>query len=98
MITNGKLGANEIWTSLGAPWPDSVFEPTHKYLSIDDLQNYVQDHKHLPGMPTAKDIETNGKLNVTQTIIQQQEKLEEAYLYIFELKSELDALKVQFKK
>nr|MBK9650570.1 SprB repeat-containing protein [Bacteroidota bacterium] len=98
LIVNGKLGANEIWTSLGAPWPDYVFEPTHKYLSIDELQNYVSNQKHLPGMPTANDIATNGKLNVTQTIIQQQEKLEEAYLYIFELKKELDALKLLLKK
>ena len=98
MITNGKLGANEIWTSLGAPWPDYVFEPTHKYLSIDDLQNYVQDQKHLPGMTSANEIKTNGKINITQTIIQQHEKLEEAYLYIFELKKELDALKLQLKK
>ncbi len=98
LIVNGKLGANEIWTSLGAPWPDYVFEPTHKYLSIDELQNYISNQKHLPGMPTANDIATNGKLNVTQTIIQQQEKLEEAYLYIFELKKEIDTLKLQLKK
>ncbi|MBL0050608.1 MAG: hypothetical protein IPP29_03330 [Bacteroidetes bacterium] len=37
-------------------------------------------------MPTANEIASNGKLNVTQTIIQQQEKLKKPICIFFELK------------
>ena len=87
-----------MWTSLGTPWPDYVFDKGYKYKSISELQEYVFKERHLPGMPSANEIELNDKINITETLIKQQEKLEEAYLYIFELKSEIDDLKKKMKK
>lgn len=93
LVVGGKFGANEAWVSIGTPWPDYIFGKNYKLKSFDELNSFISKENHLPGMPSANEITDNGKINLGDTQIKQQEKIEEAYLYILELKKEIDLLK-----
>lgn len=91
----GKVIATEVRVQL-QPWPDYVFANDYNLMSIDDLEISINDNKHLPGLPAACDIEENGlQLGEMQGKIV--EKLEEAHLYIIQLKKEIDLLKAEMK-
>jgi hypothetical protein len=63
-------------------------------MSIADLSYYVTENKHLPNIPSAKEVEKNG-INVSEMQIKQMEKIEEAFLYIIQLKEENELLKAR---
>ena len=60
-------------------------------MNLKELENYVFTQKHLPNIPTAKQVEENG-IDVTETTAKLLEKLEEAYLHIFELNKRIEKL------
>ena len=71
--------------------PDYVFEPGYNLMSITELKNYVFENRHLPNMPSAKDIKKEGvKLFEQNRLLL--EKLEEAYLHIFQLEERISKL------
>jgi hypothetical protein len=74
------------------PWADYVFEMDYPLPTLLEVEQFIQKNKHLPGVPTAKEVEKNG-LDVaeTQTILLQ--KIEELTLYVIQLKKEIDELK-----
>ena len=55
------------------------------------LRNYVQQNRHLPGVPSAAEVEENGvELGATTELLLQ--KIEEMTLYIFQLEERLQQL------
>ena len=88
----GKLIAEEVRVALQANWPDYVFNSDYKMLSLDELESYVTEFNHLPGVPSACEVEQNGlHLGQMQNVIM--EKTEENTLYILQLKKEINELK-----
>lgn len=80
-------------------WADYVFEPTYKRMTLPELDAYVKENKHLPNIPSAKEVAAEG-FEVTDMTNRLLEKVEELTLYmieqekvISELKSEVEALK-----
>ncbi|MBK9639061.1 MAG: SprB repeat-containing protein [Bacteroidetes bacterium] len=91
LLVNGKLGAKEIYCSLGNPWPDYVFESDYELLTITSLRNFVSKNKHLPGVPSASELENMGA-NMMELMSKAYEKIEELHLYIFDLEERLRKL------
>lgn len=89
---NGTAKANEVIVETG--WADYVFEQGYKLKSIDELEAFVKENKHLPNIPKASDIEKYG-LKVGETNKVMMEKIEELALYIIQLKKEIDLLKTK---
>lgn len=87
---NGTARTKEVIVETG--WADYVFEEDYKLKSIDELEVFVKENKHLPNIPKASEIETNG-LKVGETNKAMMEKIEELALYIIQLKKEIDVLK-----
>jgi len=73
-------------------FPDYVFEKNYPLLSITEVEKYIAKNKHLPNIPTAKEINIEG-INMGEMLTKQMEKIEEAFLYIIQLKKENDELK-----
>jgi len=88
LIVNGKVGFREAYVKLSGTWPDYVFSRNYKLKSLGELQNYISLNHHLPGMPKAAEIESNGQ-NLGEIQRLQQEKIEELYLYIIEMNESL---------
>ncbi|MFH1193707.1 MAG: hypothetical protein V1661_01795 [bacterium] len=64
-------------------YPDYVFEQDYKLIDFNDLQKYVADNKHLPGMPSVKEVQ--GGFDLANFGLNLLEKIEELYLYVFKL-------------
>ncbi|HEX6848710.1 MAG TPA: hypothetical protein VF144_17110 [Chitinophagaceae bacterium] len=92
LAVDGKVICTELMVRLVSNWPDYVFDHNYKLRSLKELENFINENNHLPGIPSAKDIEANG-LSVGEMQKVQMEKIEELTLYIIELKKEIDKLK-----
>jgi len=74
------------------PWADYVFDKNYVLPSLGDLAAFIKENKHLPGIPTAAEVEKNGiDLGATQAKLL--EKIEQLTLYTIELQKQIDELK-----
>lgn len=72
-------------------WPDYVFKEEYNLMDLKALKEYVNTNKHLPDIPSAEEIETNGvKLGETTSLLMQ--KIEELTLYIIQLEERIQTL------
>ncbi|MFI5203940.1 MAG: hypothetical protein ACHQF2_05535 [Flavobacteriales bacterium] len=65
-------------------WPDYVFEENYQRMTIEQKEIYVTTNKHLPDMPVASDVETNG-IEVSSTLTSLTKNVEENTLEIISL-------------
>lgn len=81
----------DITTDLPATYPDYVFEPGYNMFTLKQLQSFIKENRHLPGMPSREQVEEDGigLFEQNRLII---ERLEEAYLYIIELQDRIEKL------
>jgi hypothetical protein len=90
---DGMVGAREFKVTLNNPWPDYVFESYYPLMSLENLNEFISKNKHLPGLPSAKEIEENNGYGLGEMQIKILEKIEELTLYILQLKAENKELK-----
>ncbi len=88
LAVNGTITTKEVVVQ-SSNWPDYVFKKDYHLPSLDSLSAQIQAEGHLPGMPTAAEVEKNG-LSLGNIVKQQQQKIEELALYIMSLKKELE--------
>lgn len=74
-----------------ADWSDYVFKSDYKLLPLNQLRSYINSNKHLPGVPSANDVVSNG-IDVAKMDAILLQKIEELTLYILDLKDENKAL------
>ena len=89
---NGKIMAEEVRVQLDADWPDYVFTPGYQLRPLADLQAFIDQKKHLPGIMPASEVKANG-LELGDTQKRMMEKIEELTLYILQLNREIEILK-----
>ena len=81
----GAVRANEVRVSVpNGSYPDYVFASGYKLMLLPDVELSIQKDGHLPGVPSAKDIESSG-LAVSTMMVKQMEKIEELTLYAIQL-------------
>ena len=97
LSVKGKIMCEELKVLLSGTWPDYVFENNYDLMPLTDLENYIEKENHLPGIPSAKEMEDEGGLSVgeMQTILVK--KLEEANLYILQLNKRIEELEMKMK-
>ena len=61
-------------------------------LSLSEIETYIKEHHHLPGIPSANKIKSEGLL-LKQMNLLLLEKIEELTLFTIEQQKELDLLK-----
>jgi len=77
-----KLTVNAKW------WPDAVFAPGYRLMSLSQVDTFIQINHHLPGLPSENDIVENGQdVGVLQVL--QQQKIEELILYAIDQQKQL---------
>ncbi len=91
LFVNGKMGAKEIYCSNGTPWPDYVFNKNYSLLPIAELKTYIEEQQHLPGIPSATEIEKGG-MNMGELLTSSYQKIEDLTLYIIQLESRITAI------
>lgn len=78
-------------------WRDYVFENDYKLKSLEEVETFVKTNKHLPGIPSAKEVVANG-LDLATMDAKLLEKIEELTLYMIELKKQNDLLAAELAK
>ena len=73
---------------------DYVFENDYDLKDLSEVESYVNENKHLPGVPSAAEIEANG-VSVSKMTNILLEKVEELTLHMIQLKKENAALKAE---
>lgn len=89
---DGKLICEELTVQMSENWPDYVFAEEYNLMPITEVAEYIDEHKHLPGIPSAKEVKEEG-IEVGDMQRRMMEKIEELTLYVIELKQEIATLK-----
>jgi hypothetical protein len=93
LSVNGNIKCRQVEVSLSG-WSDFVFQDDYSLMSLAELDNYIKENNHLPGVPSTEEVMTNGNnLGEMDAILLQ--KIEELTLYVIELKKENEILKTQ---
>ena len=92
-INVNSLNAKDIQMDMhGAA--DYVFDESYDLKSLSEVESYVNEHKHLPGMPSAAEMDANG-VSVSKMSNLLLEKVEELTLHMIKLEKENAALKAK---
>ncbi|HZV69838.1 MAG TPA: hypothetical protein VFG10_09845 [Saprospiraceae bacterium] len=75
---------------------DYVFSKDYKLLKLNDLEKYLQENKHLPGIPSESEVIKNEGFEIGKLQVQMLEKLEEQALYIIDLQKQIIDMQKQF--
>ncbi len=89
----GKIKASSFVTSLQS-FPDYVFDPDYKKRSLSSVESYVTKHRHLPNMPSEKEIVEKG-MNIPKIVTKSVENIEEIYLHLIELEKRIKTLEAE---
>lgn len=60
LTVKGKIHSEEIIVDLNVPGPDYVFEEDYDLPTLSEIEAFIKANKHLPEVPTAKEMEANG--------------------------------------
>jgi hypothetical protein len=73
-------------------WADFVFDADYNLSSLSEVESYIKTNKHLPGVPTTKEVLEHG-IDVGDMNKIMLQKIEELTLYMIELKKENQELR-----
>jgi hypothetical protein len=93
LSVGGKIICEEVKVQLNAAWPDYVFEPNYHLPPLEELEANVMLNKHLPGIPSAAEINNQQGYEMGDMQKKMLEKMEELYRYVFEVNRENKLLK-----
>jgi len=80
LAVDGKIIAAEVKVRPSTYWPDYVFTPKYKLMSINEVSQYINKNGHLPNMPKAEIVESEG-YHIGEMNAKLLEKIEELTLY-----------------
>jgi hypothetical protein len=91
LAVNGDVFSKKIKVTQTG-WPDYVFEPTYKLPTLQEVETFIKANKHLPDVPSAKEVEAKG-LDLGDNQATLLRKIEELTLYIIQQQKEIEVLK-----
>ena len=88
LAVEGDIIAEEIQVMERIHWPDYVFEEEYDLMTLPELETEIETLGHLPGVPSAEEVEENGhSLGKMDAILL--EKVEELTLHLIEMNKQL---------
>ena len=96
-LTSSVKASSFIHSTSGQSWPDYVFSENYKLKPLETVEKYVQENKHLPGIPSAENVEENG-VDLGMMNAKLLEKVEELTLYLIEQNKRISELESKLDK
>ncbi|ATP58029.1 hypothetical protein CPT03_16930 [Pedobacter ginsengisoli] len=100
LAVNGNIRAREIKVET-ANWPDYVFAKDYQLPSLKDTEKHINEKGHLPGIPSADEVKTNG-VDLGDMNAKLLKKIEEMTLIMIQLNKQVqqqaETLKMQQKQ
>ena len=94
LSVDGKIMCEELKVQNSTTWPDYVFASEYDMLSLEELEQYIAQHQHLPNIPSANEVDANGIL-VGDLQSKMLEKIEELTLYIIAQDKRIEELEAK---
>lgn len=96
LAVNGKIRAHEIKLET-TNWPDYVFKENYELLSIEDLDKFILENGHLPGLESANKYQEEGvdQMELNQNLLL---KIEELTLYLIQQQKKIEEQESRIKK
>lgn len=91
LTTDGVFTVKKLRVTQTA-WADYVFDNTYKLRTLHDVERYINRYKHLPGVPSQKEV-TNSGVDVADNQAMLLRKIEELTLYMIGINKEVEKLK-----
>jgi hypothetical protein len=97
LTVKGNIHTQEVKVDLlGAVMPDYVFTANYDLKTLKEVAAYIKDKGHLPNIPSAKEVATNGLLLKTMNL-KLLEKIEELTLYTIQQEKRIETLEQENK-
>ena len=91
LTVKGNIHAEEVKVDLNVPGPDYVFDEDYELSSLEEVEKYIQENKHLPEIPSAADMEKTG-IYLSEMNMKLLKKVEELTLHMIDLHHEMKRL------
>ncbi len=99
ITVNGSVKATTFEaTATGSIIPDYVFEEDYELMPLDELAAYIAAEKHLPRIPSAKEIGEKGSFDMKAMSLSLLEKVEELTLYTLSQQETIEALQARLSE
>lgn len=92
LAVDGQLVAKSVFVTAPATWADFVFAPAYRPMPLEELEQYLLAHRHLPNVPSAQEVETKG-YDLAEMNTKLLQAVEELTLHVIELRKEVEKLK-----
>lgn len=91
LLVEGGILTEKVKIALSntADWADYVFSDEYKLMPLNEVEMFIKENNHLPGIKSAKDLVETG-LDVSEMQSKQMEKIEELTLYVIEQNKKLE--------
>jgi hypothetical protein len=83
LAVNGRISAQKMLITQTGRWPDYVFSKQYQLPSLTEVENFIKQNNHLPGIPSAAEVEKKG-IDVAANQATLLKKIEELTLYAIE--------------
>ncbi len=88
LVVDGSVKSEEVVVEI-VNGPDYVFEEDYDLRTLKETKDYITQNKHLPEIPSAKEMEANG-VGLADMNMRILKKIEELTLYQIELMERLE--------
>ena len=83
LTVEGQILAEEVIVVPDVPYADFVFEDDYELMPLGEVARYIEEHGHLPEIPSAVEVEADG-LFLGEMQVKLLQKIEELTLYLIE--------------
>jgi len=95
LFVKGGILTDEV--RVATTWADYVFADNYSLPTLTEVEMYIKENGHLPNVPSAKIVESDG-IEVGEMAKIHQEKIEELTLYAIEQNKQIEAQKLQLEQ
>ncbi len=92
LAVGGSVIATEVKVALQDDWPDYVFDKNYRLPTLAEVKRHIETRGHLPGMPSADEVEAAGGIELGEQQRLLTEKVEELYLHLIRLSERVEQL------
>lgn len=92
LAVNGAIRAKEMIVDTG--WSDYVFANDYRLAPLSEVEAHIQAKKHLPGIPSAAEVEAQG-VSIGEMQSRLLEKIEELTLHLIAQQKDIAAIKIE---
>jgi hypothetical protein len=80
-------------------YPDYVFKPEYKLMTLDEVEKFIEKEGHLPNVPSEKEVQANGnQIKLAEMQMKLLEKVEELTLYTLQQERKIRQLEASLNE